>query len=99
MSQRRRELGLRLALGATPRSLASQMAHQGGRPVVLGGAIGLVLALALSRIVSGFLFETSPYSPLAFAAAIGVLFACAAVALWLPARAAASVDPVRALRE
>jgi putative ABC transport system permease protein len=99
MSQRRRELGLRLALGATPRSLASQMAHQGGRPVVLGGAIGLVLALALSRIVSGFLFETSPYSPLAFAAAVGVLFACAALALWLPARAAAAVDPVRALRE
>ena len=98
-TQRRRELGVRLALGASPRALVSLVVRQGARPIVYGLVVGMILAGVSSRFLRGLLFETSPLSPIALAAAVAVLFGCAGLALWLPARHAAAFDPVRALRE
>ena len=64
----------------------------------LGGAQGLLAALALTRLLESLLFGVSPTDPASFAAVIAFLFACALLGCWLPARRAARVDPVIALR-
>jgi ABC-type antimicrobial peptide transport system permease subunit len=98
VTDRTRELGVRIALGATGERIVGQVV--GGGIVVTGAgvAIGIAIALVAGRYVRPLLFDVSPYDPaVVFAVAIAVL-AIGAVAAWRPARRAASVDPMLALR-
>jgi len=98
VSRRVREIGIRVALGAQPASILQMVLRQGLGLAMLGVAIGLVGAFALTGLVKSLLFEVSPTDPLTFAGVAAVLGAAAAIASYLPARRAASIDPIRALR-
>jgi predicted permease len=97
-AQRNREIGVRMALGARRGQVVRMMMGLGVRLTLLGVAIGLAGALALTRLMTSLLFEMNPISPLIFLLAAFVLFAVAMAASYLPARRAASIDPVQALR-
>jgi putative ABC transport system permease protein len=99
VSLRRREIGVRVAMGARPRDVMALVARQSLRLVAAGGAIGLGLALPLAFAVRAVLFGVSPVDPLALAPALGAVGLVAIVAAAVPARRAARLDPVRALRE
>ncbi len=92
VTQRTREIGVRIALGAQPSQVLALIVRHGMRPVVLGAVLGTAAALALTRTLSNLLYEVTPTDPLIFAL-VPVLLAC-----WLPARRAAKVDPMEALR-
>jgi len=98
VSQRTREIGIRGALGATRGQLAGMVVRQGLWKTSLGTAAGLVGAAILSRFMASLLFEVSPIDPLVYASVALLLGIVAAVACWLPARRAAKVDPIVALR-
>ncbi len=98
VSQRTREIGIRVAVGATPSGVARFMAGEGVRIAVIGIAIGLVLAVGGAQLLRALLLGLNPYDPLAFGAAASGLLVLAAVACAIPARRAAKVDPVVALR-
>ena len=98
VSQRTREIGVRMALGATRRSVVGMVMRGAGVLVAIGLVIGGVGAWFLAASAQSFLFRMDVTDPRAFAAAIGVLAAAAAVASLIPARRAASVDPMIALR-
>jgi len=98
ISQRTREIGVRVALGARPEDIRSMVLHQGVGVGVVGVTLGLVGAFALTRLMGTLLFEVSTTDPIAFVAAPALLLGVAAVATWLPARRAARVDPMEALR-
>jgi ABC-type antimicrobial peptide transport system permease subunit len=95
--QRTREIGMRVALGATASNILWLVMRDGILVAGLGAAIGLGAGIAFARSMSALLFATSPTDPLTLAAAALVLLAVAAVACYLPARRAARVDPVRTL--
>jgi ABC-type antimicrobial peptide transport system permease subunit len=98
VSQRESEIGIRMALGADRRTVESLVLGEGASLMVLGLTIGLFGAFAISRLLTSLLYAVSPRDPLTF---IGVSVALGAVAMfatWLPARRAARVDPVTALR-
>jgi predicted permease len=97
-SQRTREFGIRLALGAQPRDIVRLMLGQGLRVAALGGAVGLVASIILSSVVSKFLYGLSALDALAFVGAILLLGVVVAAACWIPARRAMRVDPMVALR-
>ena len=99
VSQRSRELGIRLALGARPRALFGLVVAQGMKPVVAGVAIGLVAAVALTRLIATLLFGVDALDPASYAATIAVLGATALIACALPALRATRVDPLVALRD
>ncbi len=96
--QRRREIGLRLALGAQKENLYGMVLRDGLTPVVMGAAAGVVTAFGIARVVGSMLFEVSPYNPGIGAGAAGLLIAIGVMACWLPARRAAHVEPMEALR-
>ncbi len=98
VAQRTREIGIRVALGATRRSVARLVLASGLATIGIGLAAGLVAAVALMQLLRSVLYEVSPNDPLALAGAVLVLAAVALAAHWLPARRAAKVDPVVALR-
>jgi putative ABC transport system permease protein len=98
VSERTREIGIRMALGAQRRDVLSLVVGQGMGLALLGVGIGLGASLALSRVLQTLLFEIEPTDPLTFATAPLVLAAVVLIGCWLPARRAASVDPVEALR-
>jgi len=98
VAQRTHEMGVRLALGAGPRELQVLVVGQGVRLTLLGLALGLAGALAGTRLIMHHLFGVSPWDPATFAGVVIVLAAVAVVASWLPARRAARVDPMVALR-
>jgi ABC-type antimicrobial peptide transport system permease subunit len=98
VSQRAREIGIRLALGAEPRELEKMFLVHGLVLSVAGVVLGLAGAIALGRLLSSLLFGIGPLDPLAFVAAISVTIAAAAVASYLPARRAAMIDPIETLR-
>jgi predicted permease len=95
---RQREIGVRLAIGAQPRQVIALVFRQGATPLVWGLALGLAGAFATGRFVQSMLYQTQATDPLALAASALGLAAIAALALWLPARRAARVDPMKALR-
>ena len=95
---RKKEFGVRLALGATPGNLRRLVLQRSLTTVALGVAAGIGAALALTRLLQSLLFETTPYDPIVYVAVTLLLLAVAALAAWLPARRAAKVDPVIALR-
>src|SRR5262249_47651547 len=98
VSQRTAEIGIRLALGAEARDIPALIVGNAARLAGAGLVIGILLALALSRIVASLLYETSGSDPLTFAAVVGVLGFVALAASLIPARRAASIPPVDALR-
>jgi putative ABC transport system permease protein len=98
VSQRTQEIGVRIALGATPGAVMRLILGQAMRPVAIGTAIGLGVALASSRVLAGQLFGVSRSDPLTVAAVVATLIGVALVASAVPARRAAAVDPTRALQ-
>jgi predicted permease len=98
VSQKRREIGIRLALGAQPMELRRMFLRQGLGLTGIGAAIGLGAAISLTRLMKSLLFGISPLDPVTYAGVPFVLVTAALLASYLPARRAAAVDPVEALR-
>ena len=98
VSQRTREIGIRVALGARSRDIVRTVLRKGMASVVAGLAVGLAASFALVRFIADLLFGVSPNDPAIIAAAMIVLLTLAIGANWLPARRAARVDPMRSLR-
>jgi predicted permease len=98
VSQRRREMGIRLALGAQQSELKKMFVRSGLALVGIGAGIGLITAAGLTRLMSSLLFGISPVDPLTYGAVVAVLGTAALLASYLPARRAAMVDPVEILK-
>src|SRR6266498_4293972 len=98
VAQRTRELGIRMALGAQTRDVLKLVIRQGIGLTLLGAAIGVAVAVALTRMMKSWLFGVSPTDPLTFAVAALLLTIVALLSCWIPARRAAKVDPITALR-
>jgi putative ABC transport system permease protein len=98
VSQRTPEIGVRLALGADARDVLAMIVGYGLRLAMAGLAIGVALALALSRTLTSLLYETTGTDPTTFAGVVGTLGAVAILASYIPARRAARIAPVDALR-
>jgi putative ABC transport system permease protein len=98
VTQRTREIGVRIALGAEPGSIVRMVVASGARMVITGTAAGLAVALALSGLMKSLLFGIGPRDPLTFVAAPAVFVAVALAAAYVPARRAAQVSPMEALR-
>jgi predicted permease len=99
VTQRSKELGVRLALGAVPGDVLKLVLHQGMKLVVVGVGIGLTAALILSRVLQSMLFNVSATDPLTFVSIALLLMGVTLIATWLPARRATRVDPVVVLRD
>jgi ABC-type antimicrobial peptide transport system permease subunit len=98
VTQRTRELGIRIALGASSTSVQRLVVGRGMLLVSIGLVVGLAGAFALTRFMGTLLYGVTPTDPLTFAGVAGVLLVAAAVASYLPARRATRVDPIIALR-
>jgi putative ABC transport system permease protein len=98
VARRTRELGVRQALGASPGALVRLVVGQGAALAAVGIVAGMAAALALTRVLSGLLYEVEPTDPATLAAITVFLAGTALLAAWLPARRAARVDPMVALR-
>ena len=98
VSQRTRELGIRMALGVTARDVGRLIVRQGLKLVLSGIVIGVISALALQRVIGKLLFGISPTDPLTFTVIALLLIGVALLACWIPARRATKVDPLTALR-
>ncbi|HSQ02688.1 MAG TPA: FtsX-like permease family protein, partial [Burkholderiales bacterium] len=98
VSQRSREIGIRLALGAHPHEVRRMFLRHGLVLTGLGVALGLVAAFGVTRLMSSLLYGVAASDPTAYVAALGIIVAAAALASWLPARRAAAIDPVETLK-
>jgi predicted permease len=98
VAQRTRELGIRMALGATPGSLRGMVVRQGARLALVGAGIGALAALALSSLLKSQLYGVAATDPLTYAMVATALVGVALVAAWIPARWATAIDPMVALR-
>ena len=98
VGERQREVAIRMALGARPRQVLGAIIGEGVRWTALGLAAGALAAWMAGRLLARFLFGVAPADPLTFVLVSLLLLAVAALACWLPARRAARVDPVEALR-
>src|SRR2546425_5833460 len=98
VTHRYREIGIRLALGASKRNVLSLVIAQGMKLALAGMAIGMLAALALTRVIRSLLYGVTPTDPATFTVVSLLLVAIALLACWLPARRAARVDPMEALR-
>jgi ABC-type antimicrobial peptide transport system permease subunit len=98
VSQRTKEIGIRMALGAQPGDVLSLVLRQFSGPVVVGLLVGVAGAVALSGLLRGGLYGISNLDPITYLAAIAIFIFTVAVAALLPARRALRVDPLRALR-
>ena len=99
VAQRTREIGVRMALGARDTTVATMVVREALAVVGVGLAVGTAGALALTRVLASLLYDVSPTDPLTFAGVAAVLGAVALAASYLPARRAAMVDPIVALRQ
>ena len=98
VTQRTREIGIRMALGAQPAGLQGMFVRQGLLLAGVGAVLGLVAAALLTRLMSSLLFKTAALDPLTYVAVSMILIMAAALASYFPARRATAVDPVQALR-
>src|SRR5262249_23596636 len=98
VEQRRHEVGVRMALGARPRDVERLVVAQGLKLTAIGLALGAAAAFALAGVMSSILYGVTASDPLTFAAVAAMVTAAATLATWLPARRAARVDPMTALR-
>ncbi len=96
---RRREIGIRLALGASPSGILSMVLRQAAVLVVAGVAVGIALAAAAGKLESGFLYGVQPVDAWTYAAVVASLLVVGGIAALVPARRAAAIEPVEALRE
>jgi predicted permease len=98
VAQRRKEFGIRMALGATASSLVGNVLRQSLRLAVTGVAVGVALALAVSRISAGVMYNIDAFAPAGYFAGIAIVLVACVVAAYGPSTAAARIDPVEALR-
>jgi putative ABC transport system permease protein len=98
VSQRTNELGVRMALGAEPRSILRMILSEGAVMAAIGLIAGGIIAIPLSRMLGGLLFGVQPADPMTITAAAALLMTVALIAAWIPARRAMTVDPMTALR-
>jgi ABC-type antimicrobial peptide transport system permease subunit len=98
VTRRTNEIGVRMALGARPRDVAWPLIRSALHLAALGLAFGLPTALALARVLRSVLYGVTPYDPMTVVASIVLILAIAALAAWIPARRAARIDPMEALR-
>jgi ABC-type antimicrobial peptide transport system permease subunit len=87
-----------MALGARRHNVISLVIRQGLKLTLLGAGIGIIAALALTRVMQSLIYSVKPADPMTFVGITGLLLAVAVLACWIPARHAASVDPMEALR-
>ncbi len=98
VSQRTREIGVRMALGATARAVQGQVVSQGTKVVLVGVVLGVVAAVAATRLMSALLYETKAVDPMVFAAMSLLMIGVGILASYMPARRASRVHPIEALR-
>jgi ABC-type antimicrobial peptide transport system permease subunit len=98
VAERRREIGVRSALGARRGAIVRLVVGQGLRPAMLGVAAGLAAAVGLGRFRESLLFDVSSLDPVTYGGVTALIVAVALAACWLPARRAARLDPVTVLR-
>jgi predicted permease len=98
VASRTNEIGIRLALGAQPGNVRRMILRESGWLAVVGAGMGVATALVLTRLVKSMLYGIMPYDPVAFGAGVVVLLAVAMAASWIPARRAAGLQPMKALR-
>ena len=98
VGQRRREIGIRLALGAGAAQVVRQVVGDGLRQVVVGVCVGVALTIGASLVAHRVLFGLAPLEPVALLGGPALFLAAALLAAWLPARRAAAIDPLTVLR-
>jgi ABC-type antimicrobial peptide transport system permease subunit len=98
VAQRTREIGVRMAVGARREDIVAMVLLQAARYAAAGIVAGLLVSFAGGRLINGLLFKTSPVDPVSMSITVGVLLLIAMLAVVIPARRAASVDPMEALR-
>ena len=98
VSQRTREIGIRIALGAPQQSVRQMFVRQGLLLTAIGVACGIAAAAALTRLMKALLFEVSPLDPVTYVAVSVILAVAALLASYIPARRATTIEPVEALR-
>jgi putative ABC transport system permease protein len=98
VTQRTRDIGIRMALGATQGRIVRSLLCQGILLLAFGTGAGLLGGIAASRLMASWLYEASPTDPAVLVTAISVLSTAALLATWIPARRAARIDPMQALR-
>jgi len=98
VAQQTRELGVRMALGATPGRLRRMVLSRAFKVAGIGAVVGLAAAFAGSRLLTSLLFEVSPWDPVALLGACTLLLAVAFLAAFIPARRAGRIDPAQMLR-
>jgi putative ABC transport system permease protein len=98
VTQRTQEIGIRLALGARSQEVVKMVISQGMRAVLIGVLCGTVVAIALTRFLSAYLFAVTPTDPFTFASVVLIFIGVAVAACLVPALRAARVDPMEALR-
>jgi len=98
VAERTREIGVRMALGATPGAVRRQVVEQGTKVVLIGVGVGVVVAFATTRLMRTLLFEVKAADPLVFVAMSVMMLAVGMLASYMPARRASNVDPIEALR-
>lgn len=99
VSQRTREIGIRVALGASAQQVVRMVVAHGLGIAAVGGVAGIIVAVATTRVLQSLLFAVNPTDPATFGAIVAVLVICVTAASWIPARRAARIQPTEALRQ